>query len=225
MGLRHRGLQCGTAELIRHQEYGNATLVSGRQAHCFRFARWGEANIYIVDPHRGVPRKLDIDKHGNSYPGWSHDGNWIYFIHGDDAHNAAVWKVPSKGGHAVQIVKHESKYPLESPDGRYVYFSRNRALWRVGTDGTGEQQVQGMPLMSVMGEAWSPFGSGIYFFNEKGEIDFFDLNTRKVRHVFVPEKSVGGWIGGLPVSSDGKWLLFSQRDEQSSDLMMIENWR
>jgi Tol biopolymer transport system component len=172
-----------------------------------------------------VPRKLDIDKHGNSYPGWSHDGNWIYFIHGDDAHNAAVWKVPSKGGHAVQIVKHESKYPLESPDGRYVYFSRNRALWRVGTDGTGEQQVQGMPLMSVMGEAWSPFGSGIYFFNEKGEIDFFDLNTRKVRHVFVPEKSVGGWIGGLPVSSDGKWLLFSQRDEQSSDLMMIENWR
>jgi hypothetical protein len=29
----------------------------------------------------------------------------------------------------------------------------------------------------------------------------------------------------LPVSSDGKWLLFSQLDEQSSDLMMIENWR
>ena len=185
----------------------------------------GEANIYIVDPHGGVPRKLAIDIRGNSFPTWSHDGNWIYFINGDDSRNARVWKVPSKGGHAVQIAKHESKYPLESPDGRYVYFSRNRALWRVGSDGTGEQQVQGMPLMSVMGEAWSPFGSGIYFFNEKGEIDFFDLNTRKVRHVFVPEKSVGGWVGGLPVSSDGKWLLFPQVDEQSSDLMMIENWR
>jgi hypothetical protein len=32
-------------------------------------------------------------------------------------------------------------------------------------------------------------------------------------------------MGGLPVSSDGKLLLFSQVDEQSSDLMMIENWR
>jgi hypothetical protein len=32
-------------------------------------------------------------------------------------------------------------------------------------------------------------------------------------------------MGGLPVSSDGKWMLFSQLDEQSSDLVMIENWR
>jgi hypothetical protein len=61
--------------------------------------------------------------------------------------------------------------------------------------------------------------------NGKEEIDFFDLNTRNMRHVFVPEKSVGVWISGLPVSSDGKWLLFPQVDEQSSDLMMIENWR
>ena len=185
----------------------------------------GEANIYIVDPHGGVPRKLAIDMRDNCFPTWSHDGNWIYFINGADAHKAQIWKVPSKGGHAVQIAKQEALFPLESPDGRYVYFSRNRALWRMGSDGTGEQQVQGMPLMGAMGEAWSPFGSGIYFFNEKGEIDFFDLNTRKVRHVFVPEKSVGGWIGGLPVSRDGKWLLFPQVDEQSSDLMMIENWR
>src|SRR5262252_2152804 len=32
------------------------------------------------------------------------------------------------------------------------------------------------------------------------------------------------WVGELPVSNDGKWLLFPQRDEISSDLMMIENW-
>jgi Tol biopolymer transport system component/DNA-binding winged helix-turn-helix (wHTH) protein len=189
----------------------------------------GEANIYIVDPHGGVPRKLAIDIRDNSVPTWSHDGNWIYFINGDDAHTAAVWKVPSKGGHAVQIAKHEALFPLESPDGRYVYFYRNRALWRVGTDATGEQQVQGMPqLGNYFGAAWNPFGSGIYFLrdnNGKEEIDFFDLNTRNMRHVFVPEKSVGVWISGLPVSSDGKWLLFPQVDEQSSDLMMIENWR
>jgi hypothetical protein len=28
----------------------------------------------------------------------------------------------------------------------------------------------------------------------------------------------------MPVSSDGKWLLFPQVDQQSSNLMLIENW-
>jgi len=186
----------------------------------------GNANIYIVDPRGGVPRKLDIDVHGNSFPTWSHDGNWIYFMNGADAHKARVWKVPSKGGHAVQLTNHESLFPLESPDGRYVYFSRDWRLWRVRTDGVGEEQIQGMPQLTWR-ETWSPFGPGIYFLRGTGgakEIDFFNLDTQKVRRVFVSEKPSAGWLGGLPVSSDGKWLLFSQADEQSSDLMMIENW-
>jgi Tol biopolymer transport system component/DNA-binding winged helix-turn-helix (wHTH) protein len=189
----------------------------------------GESNIYIVDPRGGVPRILPIDIPGNSSPSWSHDGNWIYFVNGEDFNNARVWKVPSKGGHAVRVTQHEAFTPLESPDGRYVYFSRDLRLWRVGIDGTGEQQVQGMPRLGNLGEAWSPFRSGIYFLREnngKAEIDFFDLSTHGVRRVFVLEKSlILDWMGGLPVSSDGKWLLFSQVDEQSSDLMMIENWR
>jgi Tol biopolymer transport system component/DNA-binding winged helix-turn-helix (wHTH) protein len=190
----------------------------------------GESHIYIVDPQGGVPRKLTIDIRGNSSPSWSHDGKWIYFINGEDSNNARVWKVPSKGGHAVRVTQHEAFTPLESPDGRYVYFSHDRRLWRVRIDGTGEQQVQGMPQLGNLGEAWSPFRSGIYFLRDnnggKAEIDFFDLSTQNVRRVFVLEKAlILDWMGGLPVSSDGKWLLFSQVDEQSSDLMMIENWR
>ncbi len=33
------------------------------------------------------------------------------------------------------------------------------------------------------------------------------------------------YAGGLSVSSDGKWLLFPQVDEASSDIMMVENWQ
>jgi hypothetical protein len=33
------------------------------------------------------------------------------------------------------------------------------------------------------------------------------------------------WMGSLPISPDGRWMLFAQMDEFSSDLMMVENWR
>jgi Tol biopolymer transport system component/DNA-binding winged helix-turn-helix (wHTH) protein len=189
----------------------------------------GESNIYLVDPVGGLPRKLNVDVKGNSLPSWSHDGAWIYFVNGDEDHHPAVWKVPSGGGDAVQITQGAATSPVESPDGRYVYFSRDWWLWRVGTDGIGEQQVEGMPRLTLSGEAWSPFGSGIHFLgyiDHKPAVAFFDLNTKTVRPIYMLEKPLGDeWMGGLPVSSDGKWLLFAQVDEQSSDLMLVENWR
>jgi hypothetical protein len=59
----------------------------------------------------------------------------------------------------------------------------------------------------------------------KAAIYLFDLATERVRHVYELEKSPPGWIGGMPVSSDGKWLLFPQVDESSGNLMMVDNWR
>jgi Tol biopolymer transport system component/DNA-binding winged helix-turn-helix (wHTH) protein len=183
------------------------------------------ANIYLVDPRGGVPHKLDIDVRGTNDPSWSHDGKWIYFVTGQDP---KIWKVPSTGGHAVQIVQHLGLMPSESPDGKYVYFSSFEGqLWRVAIDGSGEQQIQGMPRMAS-GDAWSPFGSGIYFLgdaNGKTGIDFFDLNTKKVRKILVLDKFPTGWMPGFPVSPDGRWLLFAQIDEISSDLMMVESWQ
>ena len=171
-----------------------------------------------------MPHKLDIDVRGTNEPSWSHDGKWIYFVTGQDR---KIWKVASTGGHAVQIAQHLGLSPSESPDGKYVYFSFESQLWRVAIDGSGEQPVQGMPRMPS-DDAWSPFGSGIYFLgdaNGKTGIDFFDLNTKKVRRILVLDRFSAGWMGGLPVSPDGRWLLFAQIDEISSDLMMVENWR
>jgi serine/threonine protein kinase/dipeptidyl aminopeptidase/acylaminoacyl peptidase len=188
----------------------------------------GEANIYIVDPNGGVARKLSIDVHGNNLPSWSHDGRWIYFVNGEDARVPAVWKVASEGGRSVRIAATEATYPQESPDGQYVYFARKRKLWRVKTDGSVGQQVEGMPEVQASGDTWVPTGSGIYFVADvkhHTEVDFFDFNSQKVRRVFTLGKSLPGWAGGVSISSDGKWLLYPQLDGSSSDLMMIENWK
>jgi len=96
------------------------------------------------------------------------------------------------------------------------------------TEGSEELRVEGLPQLTYV-EAWRPFGTGIYtlgFTNHKWEIDFFDLGTKKLSKVFQMEKSPDpDWMGGLPVSPDGRYLLFSQSDEISSDLMMVENWQ
>jgi Tol biopolymer transport system component/DNA-binding winged helix-turn-helix (wHTH) protein len=192
----------------------------------------GEANIYIVDPRGGIPRKLDMDMSGNREPTWSHDGKWIYFLHDVVTDPTTVWKVPSNGGHAVQLSKHIGWWALESPDGHLVYFWHEGRLWQVNTDGSGEQPVEGMPLL-VFNDAWYPYGSGIYFLasdnlksvDGAAHFDFFDLNTKAVRKVFVPDKSSNVWRNGISVSPDGRWLLFTSLDEGSSDLMMVENWK
>jgi predicted NUDIX family NTP pyrophosphohydrolase len=67
---------------------------------------------------------------------------------------------------------------------------------------------------------------GIYFMsheNGKAAIELFDIEAHKVSHVLSLEKSPPYWIGAMPVSPDGKWMLFPQVDGHSSNLMMVAN--
>jgi len=213
---------------LRHPSTGTPRWSPDGKLIAFDSRMGGEANIYLVDPRGGVPRKLNIDIRGNNLPSWSRDGAWIYFVNGEDVFNSTVWKVPSSGGHAVQIAKHAASFPLESPDGLYVYFARDSKLWRARTDGSTEELVAGVPQLSFLGDEWFPTEAGIYFLSHpdnKTIINFFDLQTRKVQPIFTLEKPTPIWIGGMPVSKDGKFMLFPQVDQASSDLMLIENWR
>jgi Tol biopolymer transport system component/DNA-binding winged helix-turn-helix (wHTH) protein len=186
----------------------------------------GQSNLYTVDPAGGIPAKLNIDVSDSSMPSWSPDGKWIYFMQGDAIDEPSVWRVPSRGGHAVQLASAPAATPLASPDGQYVYFFRTRRLWRMMADGSSPEEVKGMPELSFQGIEWFPAKAGIYFMsheNGKATIELYDPRTQKIRPIFSLEKSPPYWIGAMPVSPDGKWMLFPQVDGHSSNLMMIEN--
>ncbi len=187
-----------------------------------------DAEIYIVDREGGPPRKLQTDIHGNTQPGWSHDGDWIYFSNGDDQGASAVWKVSAAGGHAVRLSTLGGTFPIESFDGSLVYFGRGGNVWSVHRDGTAEQEVKGIPHTIFLNDEWFPTATGIYFMQHPhhlAEIDYFDYKTKTVRSIYTSERPTPPWIGGMPVSSDGKWMLYAQEDRSSSDLMMMEGWK
>ena len=187
----------------------------------------GDSDLYVIDAKGGVPQKLNIDLQDNALGSWSHDGQWLYFVNGEDHGKSSVWKAPSSGGHAMKIADH-AYFPLVAPDGDHVYFVRDRMLWRARSDGTVQESVVGMPQLDSMGDEWFPFQSGIYFIAHEGDrsiISRFDLRTRKVQSLYETEKSTPDWIGGLPVSPDGSYLLYTQVDERSSKLMLIQNWQ
>ena len=191
----------------------------------------GEANVYVIDANGGVAKKVETGTRMNSLPSWSHDGNWIYFATGLTHSKLTLWRVAATGGRAVQLTKTASIMPLESPDGQYVYFVRfteeKFRLWRVRPDGSGESTLKAMPPLNSDGYEWWPVESGIYFYaykNGNAELDFLDLPTSRVRRISALDKPPAPWVGGLSVSPDGKWFLYSRIDDTASDLMLVENF-
>ncbi|MBV8896130.1 MAG: PD40 domain-containing protein [Acidobacteriaceae bacterium] len=188
-----------------------------------------ESDLYTVDANGGAPARIEMDilRH-NTLPSWSSNGKWIYFNSGADANGQSIWKVNWQGGHALPIASNPALCPIESPSGEYVYFARRKKLWRTRADGSAPEPVAGMPEIKFLGDEWFPTGSGIYFMSHAGDktaIKFFDLKSEKVSLVYSLEKSPPVWVGGIPVSNNGRWLLFPQVDEKSSNLMMIDNWQ
>jgi hypothetical protein len=50
----------------------------------------------------------------------------------------------------------------------------------------------------------------------------FRFRHKKIRGLFKVEK---GFDAGLSVSTDERWLLYSQVDQQNSDIMIVDHFR
>ncbi len=49
----------------------------------------------------------------------------------------------------------------------------------------------------------------------------FDFATKQVRHIFSVDKD---FEDSLSVSPDGRWILYTQADEDNGDIMLVENF-
>jgi WD40-like Beta Propeller Repeat len=205
----------------------------GRQI-AFDSIKYGQWDIFVADLERSATHRLTYGSSNAARPGWSVDGQWIYFA-SDRTGEWQVWKMPSKGGPAVQVTREGGFEAEEGLDGKFVYYAKrgSKGIWRIPVAGGVETQ-----LLDKGAEAqWFLARKGIYLLESEQVrgymlryIEVYSFATGGVSRVAdLPATAAGvahnDWIPALTVSPDGRRALFSQMDHAESEIMLVENFR
>jgi Tol biopolymer transport system component len=199
-------------------------------------SRWsGHPEVYIFDISELKPRKLVSNIPEMSEPSWSQDGKWIYFLMTTpDKVSGKIYRCPASGGDGTVISGDGVDTPLESLDGKAVYFANENAwgapraaplsvAWINASSVSNESVLEGMPRLADT-RNWTVVSGGIYFVPAESpkSIHYFDFKSKRAHEIFKVDKHFGS---GLSVSGDGHWILYSQVDEENSDIMLVEHLR
>jgi Tol biopolymer transport system component/serine/threonine protein kinase len=184
----------------------------------------GHSDIYVINAEGGAPRRLTTEPFENNVPGWSRDGRWIYFS-SNRTGTPQVWKVPAQGGQTTQVTKQGGLAAFESTDGKFLYFIKAPVgpIWRMPLEGGEENRILDR---KIEWSHWRVLENGICFLDSGAmpEIALFDFATRQVKQIGIVERAKGFW-GGLAISPDGQWMLFTRVDQVDSEIMLVENFR
>jgi Tol biopolymer transport system component len=186
--------------------------------------------IYVISAEGGRPRDVTLGTSDDVVPSWSRDGRWIYFASNRSGENQ-VWKVPAEGGEAVQVTRKGGFAAFESPDGRYVYYAKGQntqGIWRVPVDGGEETPVLDQPKGGYWGY-WAVVDGGIYYVNIEVKphptLEFFSFADGRKKQLAMMEKEAPVWTPSLAVSPDQSSILYTQLDQDESDIILVENFR
>ena len=180
----------------------------------------GQSEIYVISAEGGPLRCITNHPSEDVMPSWSRDGRWIYFT-SNRTRQWEIWKSPADGGAPTQMTHKGGFYAQESLDGKTLLYGRDRyerGVYRMPVEG-GEGTIL---LSDARADYFAPTAKGFYYWSSKRELVFLDSSTGKSRVVAVIDKPPSWFLSAFP---DGKRLLYSQTDLNSSDLYLVENFR
>jgi len=180
----------------------------------------GNSEIYVMDADGGRPRNITNSPANDLLPSWSGDGRWIYFTSDRSGHDE-IWRIPRDGGQALRVTYSGGERAFESPDGKYVYFAKktNGPLFRVPTGG-------GEPVEVTPGPVWY----ANFFVTARG-LYFSRLDTKAIYLIptgttdLLTIANLDRQTADLTVSSDERYVAWSQWDRRIEDLILVENFR
>ena len=183
----------------------------------------GHSMIYTISAEGGKSHRVTSEEFTDIRPSFSHDGKWIYFS-SNRSGRQEIWKVAPAGGPVQQVTRNSGNEPFESPDGDLLYYMNDKGLWRQPVAGGDPKLI--LPDAGLFRYALA--GRSIYYCPRDPK-SLWVLRTgsgRQFEYVRFPNGTVG-LDGGtaLTVSADERTIVYSQRDRQESDLMLVENFR
>ena len=225
------GANCGQLTSLRGTAGAARWSPDGRYI-AFEFRPKERSEVYLLEVGGGMPQLLPtLPGANNGGPSWSRDGKSIYFYSDKTGEPFQLWKVPIQGGSPVQITKNGGVFAIESEDGRFLYFVKfdGPGIWKMPLGGGKEERV----LVRAGGHEWFNWAltrTGIYFRDADkskkndtvGVLKFFDFATRKTTTVTATDQPGGV---GLAVSPDGKSILYDDKGDAESSIMLVKNFR
>jgi Tol biopolymer transport system component len=192
----------------------------------------GMRRVYVLGLQGGPGYKEETSVSEEWRPAWSRDGRWLYFS-SNRSGIMELWKRPAGGsGVAVQVTRGGGFDGFESTNGALLFFLKSRngsTLWSMPVGGGPESVV----LEGVHPFWWATAEKGIYFVDFSGEtpsgsgarvVRFFSFETRRTQPVGVIARFQENEFG-LSVSHDGQWLLWSQLDRATGDIILVERFQ
>jgi len=225
------GANCGQLTSLRGTAGAARWSPDGRYI-AFEFRPKERSEIYLLEVGGGMPQLLPtLPGANNGGPSWSRDGKSIYFYSDKTGEPFQLWKVSIQGGSPAQITKNGGVFAVESEDGRFLYFVKFDApgIWKMPLGGGQEERV----LPRAGGHEWFNWAlthAGIYFRDSDkskkndtvGVLTFFDFATGKTTTVTATDQPGGV---GLAVSPDGRSILYDDKGDAESTIMLVKNFR
>jgi Tol biopolymer transport system component/DNA-binding winged helix-turn-helix (wHTH) protein len=181
----------------------------------------GAPAIYIEDIKERLPRKLATSHTNLSHPAWSQDCRWL--LASDD--KLRLYRFPASGGPGQLVTSQPAYYPMAVAE--RIIFSVTEpdglVLWSKPAAGGRETPVERMPRLSYS-DAWTANSMGLYYTDTSDNqttVNFHDFATGSTRRIMTLKKGPVPAAGyGIAVSSDGRYLLYTQVDELQSEIML-----
>lgn len=183
--------------------------------------------IFVVNVETREVRRLSDESY--AMPWWSRDGRWVYLAFNSLYGKTGIWKIPAQGGPPVQFSAIDALFVQESPDGSTLYLGRpSGGIWKMPAKG-GEARVVIPDLGNEVGVYWRVVNDGIYFVNRYAKpgpaIEFHDFATRQNQRIALLTGEYVSYVPGLTVSADGKWIIYAHKGHDTSEIMLVENFR
>jgi Tol biopolymer transport system component len=203
---------------------------SARIAYDARLTADSAYSVFIVSASGGTPQPLTSGSANDARPTWSQDGRWVYFSsdRGGGVYN--IWKVASSGGPATQVTRNGGLFALESPDRRWLYFTAQGGMLRRMPLAGGQETDYGRGLSDLgltrNSEAFFVAATGVYYLapgpDQRGALIRFisQAGGESKTLASIPRTPAAG----ISLSADGHYLLYSQYDQSSAELLLVENF-